>query len=230
MSDTFAKWNDTELNSFLVEITAEVLRKCDDETNKTARRNILDKAARRKGKWTSQRRWISACRFRRLIPPFQCGKISAQNEVRVLIAGKIRQAVCRTSRASARSRKPFSSRHVKVRKPPRRKRSRNRRQRAAQNTSQRRCYKTSRKHCQNPSDEQRNNRNPRKRRWKLRAVYRRIKKRSAKFVHYHLRAGMSLLQTASIEKNYNLNLSKFAKICAAAGIIASGAARRMRRA
>ncbi len=41
MSDTFAKWNDSELNSFLVEITAEVLRKIDAETNKPLVEMIL---------------------------------------------------------------------------------------------------------------------------------------------------------------------------------------------
>ncbi|MBA3600158.1 MAG: NADP-dependent phosphogluconate dehydrogenase, partial [Acidobacteria bacterium] len=89
MSETFDKWNDTELNSFLVEITAEVLRKCDDETNKPLVEMILDKAAQKgTGKWTSQ----AAMDFGVPIPTIDSAvsmrQISAQKEVRVLIAEK----------------------------------------------------------------------------------------------------------------------------------------------
>jgi 6-phosphogluconate dehydrogenase len=55
MSETFARWNDSELNSFLVEITAEVLRKVDSETGMPLVEVVLDKAAQKgTGKWTSQ--------------------------------------------------------------------------------------------------------------------------------------------------------------------------------
>jgi 6-phosphogluconate dehydrogenase len=55
MSKTFAEWNDGELNSFLVEITAEVLRKTDPDTGKPLVSMILDTAGQKgTGKWTSQ--------------------------------------------------------------------------------------------------------------------------------------------------------------------------------
>jgi len=51
----FAEWNQAELNSYLVEITADIFRKVDDETGKRLIEVVLD-AARQKGTgmWTSQ--------------------------------------------------------------------------------------------------------------------------------------------------------------------------------
>jgi 6-phosphogluconate dehydrogenase len=55
MSQTFAQWNTAELNSFLVEITSEVLRKKDDKTGAFLVEMILDTAGQKgTGKWTSQ--------------------------------------------------------------------------------------------------------------------------------------------------------------------------------
>ena len=55
MSETFAAWNNHELNSFLVEITAEVLRKKDANTGAFLVEMILDTAGQKgTGKWTSQ--------------------------------------------------------------------------------------------------------------------------------------------------------------------------------
>lgn len=55
MSRIFAEWNAGELNSFLVEITAEVLRKRDDKTGAFLVEMILDAAGQKgTGKWTSQ--------------------------------------------------------------------------------------------------------------------------------------------------------------------------------
>lgn len=55
MSQTFAEWNAADLNSFLVEITAEVLRKKDAKTGAYLVEMILDKAGQKgTGKWTSQ--------------------------------------------------------------------------------------------------------------------------------------------------------------------------------
>jgi 6-phosphogluconate dehydrogenase len=47
MSDAFAEWNGRELNSFLVEITAEVVRKTDAETGKPLVSMILDTAGQK---------------------------------------------------------------------------------------------------------------------------------------------------------------------------------------
>ena len=89
MSETFADWNNAELNSFLVEITAEVLKKSDDKTGKPLVEMILDKAAQKgTGKWTSQ----AAMDFGVPIPTIDSAvsmrQISAQKEARILIAEK----------------------------------------------------------------------------------------------------------------------------------------------
>ncbi len=89
MSETFADWNNAELNSFLVEITAEILNKCDDETGNPLVEMILDKAAQKgTGKWTSQ----VAMDFGVPIPTIDAAvsmrQISAQKETRQIIAEK----------------------------------------------------------------------------------------------------------------------------------------------
>ncbi|WP_409289125.1 NADP-dependent phosphogluconate dehydrogenase [Peribacillus sp. SCS-37] len=51
----FAEWNKGELDSYLIEITADVFKKYDDETGKPLVDVILDKAGQKgTGKWTSQ--------------------------------------------------------------------------------------------------------------------------------------------------------------------------------
>jgi 6-phosphogluconate dehydrogenase len=89
MSKTFGEWNNAELNSFLVEITAEVLKKTDVETGKPLVEMVLDKAAQKgTGKWTSQ----AAMDFGVPIPTIDSAvsmrQISAQKETRLLIAKK----------------------------------------------------------------------------------------------------------------------------------------------
>ena len=89
MSATFADWNNAELNSFLVEITAEVLKKRDADTGNPLVEMILDKAAQKgTGKWTSQ----AAMDFGVPIPTIDSAvsmrQISAQKEVRTMIAEK----------------------------------------------------------------------------------------------------------------------------------------------
>ncbi len=89
MSETFAKWNDSELNSFLVEITAEVLRKEDAETGKPLVEMILDKAAQKgTGKWTSQAAMDLGVPIPTIDSAVSMRQISAQKETRVLIAAK----------------------------------------------------------------------------------------------------------------------------------------------
>lgn len=89
MSSTFTEWNKGELNSFLVEITAEVLRKADSETGKPLVSMILDTAGQKgTGKWTSQ----AAMDFGIPIPTIDSAvsmrQISSQKAVRGLIAAK----------------------------------------------------------------------------------------------------------------------------------------------
>jgi 6-phosphogluconate dehydrogenase len=55
ISDLFAEWDRGELNSFLIEITATVLKKRDDKTDNALVEMILDTAGQKgTGKWTSQ--------------------------------------------------------------------------------------------------------------------------------------------------------------------------------
>src|SRR5919108_442204 len=55
LADVFAQWNEGDLNSYLIGITAEVLRKRDAATGRPLVDVILDEAAQKgTGKWTSQ--------------------------------------------------------------------------------------------------------------------------------------------------------------------------------
>ena len=55
MHQTFAKWNKGELDSYLIEITTDILSKKDPETGQPLVEMILDKAGQKgTGKWTSQ--------------------------------------------------------------------------------------------------------------------------------------------------------------------------------
>ncbi len=58
----FKKWNEGELQSFLVEITADIFPKTDELTNSRLIDVILDKAGSKgTGKWTSQDAMDLAC-------------------------------------------------------------------------------------------------------------------------------------------------------------------------
>ena len=55
LHEVFADWNKGELDSYLIEITADIFKKYDDETGKPMVDIILDKAGNKgTGKWTSQ--------------------------------------------------------------------------------------------------------------------------------------------------------------------------------
>ncbi|MCA8952248.1 MAG: NADP-dependent phosphogluconate dehydrogenase [Planctomycetes bacterium] len=55
MADTFARWNEGFLESFLIEITARILRSQDPDTGKPMVEVILDKAGQKgTGKWTTE--------------------------------------------------------------------------------------------------------------------------------------------------------------------------------
>ena len=55
LAEIFAAWNTHELRSYLIEITAQILTRLDDETGKSLVDVILDEAAQKgTGKWTSQ--------------------------------------------------------------------------------------------------------------------------------------------------------------------------------
>jgi len=53
LHETFTAWNSTELESFLIEITADIFTKMDEETGEPLLEKILDKAGQKgTGKWT----------------------------------------------------------------------------------------------------------------------------------------------------------------------------------
>jgi 6-phosphogluconate dehydrogenase len=55
LADTFAKWNEGLLDSYLIQITSEIFRVRDEETGKPLVDLILDKAGQKgTGKWTAQ--------------------------------------------------------------------------------------------------------------------------------------------------------------------------------
>jgi 6-phosphogluconate dehydrogenase len=87
MSDTFSRWNKTELNSFLIEITADVLNKEDAETGKALVEMVLDKAAQKgTGKWTSQAAMDLGVPIPTIDSAVSMRQISAQKETRVAIS------------------------------------------------------------------------------------------------------------------------------------------------
>ncbi len=55
LHDVFARWNEGELNSYLIEITRDILGHVDEETGQPLVEVILDRAGQKgTGKWTSQ--------------------------------------------------------------------------------------------------------------------------------------------------------------------------------
>lgn len=87
MSETFAKWNGSKLNSYLVEITAEVLRKVDAETGTPLVELILDQAAQKgTGKWTSQAAMDLGVPIPTIDSAVSMRQISAQKQTRIQIA------------------------------------------------------------------------------------------------------------------------------------------------
>ena len=89
ISGTFAEWNKGDLSSFLIEITATVLRKKDDVTGGPLVELLLDTAGQKgTGKWTSQ----AAMDFGVPVPTIDSAvsmrQISSQKALRVRLAQK----------------------------------------------------------------------------------------------------------------------------------------------
>lgn len=89
LADTFADWNGGELNSFLVEITATVLRKKDPETGNFLVDEILDTAGQKgTGKWTSQAAMDLGVPVPTIDSAVSMRQISAQKKVRQSVSTK----------------------------------------------------------------------------------------------------------------------------------------------
>ena len=231
MSDTFAKWNDTELNSFLVEITAEVLRKMDAETGKPLVEMILDKAAQKgTGKWTSQAAMDLGVPIPTIDSAVAMRQISAQKEVRVLVAEKygstmpfVRAELPADEASTVASREVTSPKAMRAA--------------AEVETAVSEQHKTHlsedaplhlEQTVENPTDEQRNT--DIRESSDYEQLIEELKNALLSSFIITYAQGMSLLQTASIEKNYGLNLSDIARIWRGGCIIRSALLEEMRRA
>jgi 6-phosphogluconate dehydrogenase len=232
MSETFARWNGSELNSFLVEITSEVLRKTDRETGKPLVEMVLDKAAQKgTGKWTSQ----AAMDFGVPIPTIDSAvsmrQISAQKETRQLIGKKydgqpaIGGGQLETGGETVGSEPQHDMKAALAAEDVETTVS----EQQGANIGAR-SRQTSEKTVPNPADESKN----KEVREECAADFDRFVEELknallASFITTYAQ-GMSLLQTASTEKEYGLNLSEIAKIWRGGCIIRSALLEEMRRA
>ncbi len=104
MHRTFAEWNTGELNSFLVEITAEVLRKTDAETGNPLVSMILDTAGQKgTGKWTSQAAMDHGVPIPTIDSAVSMRQISAQKAVRKTIAAEYEEMTASADHSRART-------------------------------------------------------------------------------------------------------------------------------
>ena len=232
MSDTFAKWNDSELNSFLVEITAVVLKKNDRETGKPLVEMILDKAAQKgTGKWTSQ----VAMDFGVPIPTIDSAvsmrQISAQKESRSLIAKKFESQPPTEEHQQKTNGETVSSEPQHDMKAELAKQevetvvSEHHKENIGQQELQ-----AAEKTVGNPEDSSKNENLKEECVEDFDKFIEELKNALlASFITTYSQ-GMSLMQTASTEKEYGLNLSEIAKIWRGGCIIRSALLEEMRRA
>lgn len=87
LADTFAAWNEGELRSFLIEITADIFRKRDEETGDALVNRILDAAGQKgTGRWTAQDALelgaaiptITAAVIARIISSYKAERVAAE--------------------------------------------------------------------------------------------------------------------------------------------------------
>ena len=233
MSQTFDEWNNAELNSFLVEITAEILSKCDEETGKPLVEMILDKAAQKgTGKWTSQ----AAMDFGVPIPTIDSAvsmrQISAQKEARQLIAEKY------GNQEPEITNPPSGSSSVVSSEPETDAQKAAREARAAETIVAEQHKATLDAQTSAQADakteiktDEAHDEFVRKEVFENKEEFLELLKHTllSSFIITYAQ-GMSLLQTASIEKDYDLNLAEIAKIWRGGCIIRSELLEDMRRA
>lgn len=232
MSETFAKWNDSELNSFLVEITAEVLEKNDAETGKPLVELVLDKAAQKgTGKWTSQ----AAMDFGVPIPTIDSAvsmrQISAQKETRKLIAEKYG-----TQQSTEENRQKTNGETVSS-EPQHGMKAEFAKHDVETTVSEqqksnigRQEYQTAHDSVENASEIERNKKVKDECVEDFDRFIEELKNTLLSSFITTYAQGMSLLQTVSTEKEYGLNLAEIAKIWRGGCIIRSALLEEMRRA
>lgn len=90
ISAIFSEWNQGELNSFLIEITATVLAKKDDETGNSLVSMILDTAGQKgTGKWTSQAAMDLGVPVPTIDSAVTMRQISARKSLRLRLSSKL---------------------------------------------------------------------------------------------------------------------------------------------
>ncbi len=91
MSNVFTDWNQRELDSYLIEITSDILAKADKETGKPAVDMILDVAGQKgTGKWTSQAGLDLGVAIPQIAEAVFARSLSAIKEERVNAAGLLK--------------------------------------------------------------------------------------------------------------------------------------------
>ncbi len=232
MSETFARWNDTELNSFLVEITAEVLKKVDGETGKPLVEMVLDKAAQKgTGKWTSQAAMDLGVPIPTIDSAVSMRQISAQKETRLLIAKKFGSRPASEEHQLEAVGKAVSSEPLFDSKAERARQdfetTVTEQQKETLNSQ---TAANAEKQVGKSSDSDKNVQLKDKVAEDFDKFVEELKNALlASFITTYAQ-GLSLLQTASIEKNYELNLEEIAKIWRGGCIIRSALLEEMRRA
>ena len=87
LADIFAAWNTRELHSYLIEITANILKRVDEETGGSLVDMILDEAAQKgTGRWTSQNSFDLGVAIPTLSTAVESRMLSALKEERVAAA------------------------------------------------------------------------------------------------------------------------------------------------
>lgn len=87
IAEIFSDWNTGELNSFLIEITAKVLKKMDGETRNSLVSMILDTAGQKgTGKWTSQAAMDLGVPVPTIDAAVTMRQISAQKQQRIALS------------------------------------------------------------------------------------------------------------------------------------------------
>src|SRR5689334_10541974 len=91
LAEIFSEWNRGSLESYLIEITANILRVKDDETGKPLVDLVLDKAEQKDtGKWTVQEAIIQGVPVMTIAAAIEARFISAMKDERVLASRQIR--------------------------------------------------------------------------------------------------------------------------------------------
>ncbi|WP_029215090.1 NADP-dependent phosphogluconate dehydrogenase [Kallotenue papyrolyticum] len=96
LAEVFATWNQGELQSFLIEITADILRARDEESGQPLVDLILDTAGQKgTGKWTSQDSFELGVPIPTINAAVEMRMLSAQKEERVTAAQTLRGPAAR---------------------------------------------------------------------------------------------------------------------------------------